>query len=90
MNEPGDDRNDLDKVAETLARESNISKDIIIKNVNKTYPISKTDEKGLQHRIVKFTSDSFKGKVFKKQEKKIIENQKKKNQSMLKSTCNLY
>ena len=89
MNEPGDDRNDLDKVAETLARESNISKDII-KNVNKTYPISKTDEKGLQHRIVKFTSDSFKGKVFKKQEKKIIENQKKKNQSMLKSTCNLY
>ena len=89
MNEPGDDRNDLDKVAETLARESNISKDII-KNVNKTYPISKTDEKGLQHRIVKFTSDSFKGKVFKKQDKKIIENQKKKNQSMLKSTCNLY
>ena len=77
MNEPADDKNDLDKVAETLARESDISKDIItresdiskdiiIKNIDKIHPIGKTDEKDLQLRIVKFTSDSFKEKVFKK------------------------
>ena len=31
MNEPGDDENNLDKVAETLARESSIQKDIVKK-----------------------------------------------------------
>ena len=52
---------------------------IIRKNIDKTHPISKTDEKGQQRRIVKFTSDSFKEKVFKKhKKKKIIEDQKKK------------
>ena len=43
MNEPGDEENDLDKVAEPLAREGDTSKDIIIKNIDKTHPISKTD-----------------------------------------------
>ena len=71
MNEPADDKNDLDKVAKTLARESDISKDIIIKNIDKTHPIGKTDEKDLQRRIVKFTFHSFKEKVFKKHKKKI-------------------
>ena len=70
MNKPADNENNLDKVAETLARESNISKGIIIKNIDKTHLISKTDEKGLQRRIVKFTSDSFKEQVFKKHKKK--------------------
>ena len=79
MNEPADDENDLDKVAETLARESDISKDIIIKNIDKTHPIGKTDEKGLQRRIVKFTSDSFKEKVYKKQKKKSLKTKRKKN-----------
>ena len=35
MNEPGDDENDLDKVAEALAKESDINKDIVIKNIEK-------------------------------------------------------
>ena len=69
MNEPGDEENDLDKVAEPQARESDTSKDIIIKNIDKTHPISKTGEKGLQRRIVKFTLDSFKEKVFQKYKK---------------------
>ena len=69
MSEPGDNENNLDKVAETLARESNINKYIIIKNIDKTHHIGKTDEKGLQRRIAKFTSDSFKEKVFKKHKK---------------------
>ena len=81
MNKPGDDEDDLHKVAETLAKENNITKDIIIKNIDKTHPISKTDKKDVQHRIVKFTSDSFEEKLFKKHEenkKKIIEDQEKK------------
>ena len=36
MNEPGDDKNNLDKVAETLARERNISKDRRVKFTRKT------------------------------------------------------
>ena len=39
MSEPGDNENNLDKVAETLARESNINKYIIIKNIDKTHHI---------------------------------------------------
>ena len=62
---PGDDENDLDKVAKTLARERDINKDIVIKNIDKTHPIGKIGEYGLQCKIVKFTSDSFKEKVFK-------------------------
>ena len=81
MNEPGDEENDLDKVAEPQARESDTSKDIIIKNIDKTHPISKTGEKGLQRRIVKFTLNSFKEKSISKiqeKQRKIIEDQKKK------------
>ena len=93
MNKPADDENDLDKVAETLARESNISKDIIIKYIDKTHPIGKTDEKGLQCRIVKLTSDSFKEKVFKKQKKKIkkisLKTKKKKKKKSIKVKINL-
>ena len=69
MNEPGDNENDLDKVAEALAKESDINKDIVIKNIEKTHPIGKIDKKGLRRRIVKFTSDCFKEKVFKKHKK---------------------
>ena len=35
MNKSGDDENNLDEVAETLARESDINKDISIKNIDK-------------------------------------------------------
>ena len=87
MNEPGDDESDLDKFTETLARESNINKDVVIKNIDKTHTIGKIDEKGLQCRIVKFTSDSFKKKYLKntRKTKKTTEDQKKNNnQSMLK------
>ena len=66
MSKSTDDENDLDKVAETLARESDISKDIFMKSIDKTHPIGKADEKVLQRRIVKFTSaNNFKEKVFK-------------------------
>ena len=57
------------KLAEPLAREYDTSKDIIIKNIDKTYVISTTDEKSLQRRIAKFTLDSFKEKVFQKYKK---------------------
>ena len=68
MNEAGDEENDLENVAETLARESDIHKDIVIRNIDKIHPIGKIDN-GLQRRIIKFTSDSFKEKVFKKRKK---------------------
>ena len=83
MNEPGDNENDSDKVAKTLARESHTSKDIIIKNIDKTHLISKTGEKGLQRRIVKFTLNSFKEKVFqkyKKNKEKSLKTKRKKKQ----------
>ena len=61
------------KFTETLARESETNKYImsldVMKNIDKTYPIDKIDEKGLQRKIVKSTSDSFKEKVFKKHKK---------------------
>ena len=69
MNEPGEEENDLENVAETLARESDIHKDIVIRNIDKAHPIGKIDDKGLQRKIVKFTSDSFKEKAFKKHKK---------------------
>ena len=69
MNESGDEENDLENVAKTLARESDIHKDIVIRNIDKTHPIGKIDDKGFQRRIVKFASDSFKEKVFKKHKK---------------------
>ena len=69
MNKPGDEKNDLHKVAETLAKENDITKDIIIKNIDKTHPIGRTYKKGLQRRIVKFTSNSFEEKPFKKHKK---------------------
>ena len=69
MNEPGEEENDLENVAETLARESDIHKDIVIRNIDKAHPIGKIDDKGLQRKIVKFTSDSFREKAFKKHKK---------------------
>ena len=69
MNKSGDDQNNLDEVAETLARESDINKHIAIKNIDKTHSIGKIGKKDLQCRIIKFTSYSFKEKVFKKQKK---------------------
>ena len=80
MNEPDDDENNFNKVAETLARESDINSDIVIKKIDQTHPIGKINNKELQRKIVNFTSDSFKEKVFKKHKKKIIiiEVQKKK------------
>ena len=95
MNEPDDDKNDLDKVAETLARESDINKDIVIRNIGKTHTFGKIDKNGLQRRIVKFTTDSFKEKVFKKHKKNKTKKsfkikRKRNNQSMLKLTCNVH
>ena len=95
MNEPDHDKNDLDKVAETLARESDINKDIVIRNIGKTHTFGKIDKNGLQRRIVKFTTDSFKEKVFKKHKKNKTKKsfkikRKRNNQSMLKLTCNVH
>ena len=69
IKEPGDDKTDLDKIAESLARKRDINKHIVIKNIDKTHAIGKIDEKDLQRRIVKFTSESFKEKVFQKHKK---------------------
>ena len=69
MNEPVDEENDLENDTETLARESDIHEEIVIRNIGKTHPIRKIDDKDLQCRIVKFSSDSFKEKVFKKHKK---------------------
>ena len=69
IKEPGDDKTDLDKIAESLARKHDINKHIVIKNIDKTHAIGKIDEKDLQRRIVKFTSESFKEKVFQKHKK---------------------
>ena len=87
MNEPVDEENDLENVTETLARESDIHKEIVIRNIDKTYPIRKIDDKGLQCRIVKFTSDSFKEKVFKKHKKKTTKNLSKTKRKKTTNQC---
>ena len=86
MNKSGDDENNLGEVAETLAGESDINKDISIKNIDKTHPIGKIGKKDLQCRIIKFTSYSFKEKVFKKQKK----NKRTHWRSKEKTTTNQY
>lgn len=72
MEQPGDEVDntaDAEKVIETLAQESGISKEVIKNNVDKIHPIGKPD-KGKQKRIVKFTTHNFKETIFKRHKNK--------------------
>ena len=66
MKAPGNEvsnSEDAESVITTLATESGIDKNIIKQNVGKIHPIGKIVE-DQQQRIVKFTSDSFKEKIY--------------------------
>ena len=66
MKAPGNEvsnSEDAESVITTLATESGINKNIIKQNVDKIHHISKIVE-DQQQRIVKFTSDSFKEKIY--------------------------
>ena len=66
MREPSTENDrDVDDFATILEKETGISKDIILANVDKTNSIGRV-ENGKQVRIVMFTSDHFKDVVYKK------------------------
>ena len=84
LEEPGDE-DEIQKIAATIKEETCISRNTVIKNLDKTYPIDQVDDAGKQKRIVKFTSDSFKETVYKNQEekqKKLTAEQKRKKQQI--------
>ena len=56
----------MQKIVATIEEETGISRSPVIKNLNKTYPISQVDDAGKQKRIVKFRIDSFKETLYKK------------------------
>ena len=63
-----------------MKEETGIDEDVIQQNIDKIHPIGQSED-GKQRRIVKFTSDSFKERVFmkrKQRKKAYIEKQKKK------------
>ena len=53
------DEDEIQKIAVTIEEETGISRNTVIKNLNKTHPIGQVDDAGKQKRIVKFISDSF-------------------------------
>ena len=53
------DEDEIQKIAVTIKEETGISRNTVIKNLNKTHPIGQGDDAGKQKRIVKFISDSF-------------------------------
>ena len=68
----------------TIKEESGISRNTVIKNLDKTHPIGQADDAGKQKIIVLSTTDSFKKTVYKTQkekQKKIIAKQKKSTNS---------
>ena len=78
---PGEE-DELQKVATTIDDETGITRNTVIRNIDKTHPIGQADENGKQKRIVKFTSDSFKEAVYRKhkekQKKRVAELKQKK------------
>ena len=53
------DEDEIQKIAVTIEEETGISRNTVIKNLNKTHPIGQVDDAGKRKRIVKFISDSF-------------------------------
>ena len=67
--QPGEE-DELQKVATTIEDETGITRNTVIRNIDKTHPIGQADENGKQKRIVKLTSDSFKEVVYRKHKEK--------------------
>ena len=81
MAEPGNESDDEKLVLSRLKEETGIDEDVIQQNIDKIHPTGQPED-GKQHRIVKFTSNSFKERVFMKhkhEKKAYIEKQKKAN-----------
>ena len=81
MAEPRNESDDEKLVVSRLKEETGIDEDVIQQNIDKIHPIGQPED-GKQRRIVKFTSDSFKERVFmkhKQRKKPCIEKQKKTN-----------
>ena len=81
MTGPGNKSDDERLVLSRLKEETGMDEDVIQQNINKIHPIGQFED-GKQHRIVKFTSDSFKERVFMKhlclqRKEAYIEKQKK-------------
>ena len=91
MAEPGNESDDEKLIVSRLKEETGIDEDIIQQNINKIHPIGQPED-GKQCRIVKFTSNSFKEKVFmkhKNEKKPTLKNKKKQiNQYQSGSTSN--
>ena len=64
--EGADNSDDMKQVNETLERECGMSQDVIKKNLDKMHPTGRLEEYDKQHKIAKFTTDSFKETVFRK------------------------
>ena len=54
-----EDEDEMQKIAVTIEEQTGISRNTVIKNLNKTHPIGQVDDAGKRKRIVKFISDSF-------------------------------
>ena len=84
MAESGEEH-ELQKDASTIENKTGIAHITVIRNIDKTHPIGQADEKGKQKRIVKLTSESFKGMVYRKhreKQKKQVSELKRNNQSV--------
>ena len=71
MAEPRNKNDDEKLILSGLKEKTGISEDVIQQNIDKIHPIGQPED-GKQRRIVKFTSDSFKERVFVK--KNVYEN----------------
>ena len=79
MAEPGNESDDEKLVVSRLKEETGIDEDVIQQNINKIHPTGQPED-GKQRRIVKFTSDSVKERVFmkhKQRKKAYIEKKRK-------------
>ena len=91
MAEPENESDDEKLILSRLKEETGIDEDVIQQNIDKIHPIGQPED-GKQRRIVKFTSDSFKERVFtkhKQRKKPTLKNKKKQiNQCQSGSTSN--
>ena len=79
MAEPGNESHDKKLILLRMKEKTIIDEDVIRQNIDKIHPIGQPGD-GKQHRIVKFTSDSFKERVFmkdKQRKKPSLKNKKK-------------
>ena len=81
MSPPGNEvsnTEDAENVLSVLSTESGLDKNIIEQNVDKIHPVGKiVNEK--QQRIVKFTSDSFKERIYLAQKQKKKQDQRRRS-----------